>query len=249
MPGHSLLLRGRDWFPFTSEQHNFYDEPERLFFMKAIFKGLPTSGYHAYKDGRAAMHIKVLSLIPVVSLEGEVLDQAETVTLFNDMCLLAPGALIDPRITWQAIDDTTAQATFAHHGISISAVLHFNTQGQLVNFVSDDRYDVNTAQQYRFSTPVRDYREFGSKLRKISCTRLLMRLPMPFPRLRSEQAPRNVMKIRQVQVLSRVAGIGYAGGKGNAPDLVIDIPLDAVDVRLLVGGKLPDGVVGVLPAA
>lgn len=149
--------KGKDWFNFTSRQYNFYDDPERLFFMKARVKGLPTTGYHAYKDGKAGMLIKVLSLFPVVNIQGEELLKAETVTVFNDMCLLAPATLIDPGIQWEAIDDTTAQATFRNRGVSIFATLYFNKEGQLINFISDDRYAVADMQRYRFSTPLSNY--------------------------------------------------------------------------------------------
>ena len=88
----------------------------------------------------------------------------ETVTLFNDMCLLAPGTLIDPRITWEPVDATTARAGFSNEGHTVAATLFFDSKAELVNFVSDDRCrsEANgmvTAR--RFSTPARDYREFG----------------------------------------------------------------------------------------
>ena len=153
--------KGQDWFDFTAEQHNFFDSPTRLFFMEASVKGLPASGYHAYKGNRAGMRVKLLSLFPVVGLDGSEMFQAETVTIFNDMCLMAPATLIDDRIQWEPIDDASARATFTNQGVSISATLHFNEQGQLVDFVSDDRYAVSDMQQYRFSTPVRDYKNFG----------------------------------------------------------------------------------------
>ena len=38
--------KGKDWFSFTSEQYNFFENPTRLFFMKAKVRGLPTNGYH-----------------------------------------------------------------------------------------------------------------------------------------------------------------------------------------------------------
>ena len=89
---------------------------------------------------------------------------AETVTLFNDMCLLAPGTLIDPGIVWEPVDATTVRARFTHGGQTIAATLQFNTAGELVNFQSDDRArseSDGTFTPRRFSTPVRDYRDFG----------------------------------------------------------------------------------------
>lgn len=156
-----MRSKGQDWFSFTSEQHNFMDAPERLFFMKAKVKGLPTAGYHAYKDGEARMLIKLLSLFPVVNVSGPEMLKAETVTVFNDMCLMAPATLIDPRIKWEPIDDLSAKAVFTVNDISISATLFFNEKGELVNFVSDDRYDVNEQQWLRFSTPVREYKDIN----------------------------------------------------------------------------------------
>ena len=34
-----------DWFDFSSEQFNFFDQPERFFFMKASVSGLPVYGW------------------------------------------------------------------------------------------------------------------------------------------------------------------------------------------------------------
>jgi len=89
------------------------------------------------------------------------MDKAETVTLFNDWCIFAPAALVDKRIQWQAADDHSVKATFTNHSVSISATLFFNEMGQLVNFVSDDRYDISEKNQYRFSTPVGEYKNIN----------------------------------------------------------------------------------------
>lgn len=103
------------------------------------------------------MQIKPLGLFNVVNIKGTELNKAETVTVFNDMCLMAPASLIDKRILWTAIDSLSAKANFTNGTNSITAVLYFNEQGQLINFISDDRYAVNEMKQYRFSTPVKNY--------------------------------------------------------------------------------------------
>ena len=149
--------KGKDFFPFTCEQYNFFDEPTRLFFMKATMKGITVPGYHKYSNAIALMDIRLFGYFPVVKKSGKDMDQAETVTLFNDMCLMAPASLIDKRIVWQAIDSNSAKATFTNHAITISAILSFNNQGQLVDFISNDR-DVN---HYAFSTPVSNYKNIN----------------------------------------------------------------------------------------
>lgn len=148
------------WMPFTTVQTNTFATPTRFFWMDATMKGLPTKGLHAYDNGTASMRIKLLGLFQVMEAHGPVMDTAETVTWFNDLCLFAPGALVDERISWTAIDDRSAQATFAHNGIRISAVLVFDAQNQLIDFISDDRYallDDQAPRKYRFRTPASEH--------------------------------------------------------------------------------------------
>ena len=149
--------KGKDWFKATSVQYNFFDEPTRLFYMKAKMFGLTVPGYHRYVEAKATMDIRLFGLFPIIKQSGEVMNKTETVTLFNDMCLMVPATLIDKRIQWEPIDSLTTKATFTNRGISISAILYFNESGQLINFTSDDRTSISDMKQYRFSTPVYGY--------------------------------------------------------------------------------------------
>lgn len=51
--------------------------------------------------------------------------------------------------------------TFNNEGFEIKAILKFNEKGQLINFISDDRYAIADMKRYRFSTPVRDYKSMN----------------------------------------------------------------------------------------
>ncbi|HPI78925.1 MAG: hypothetical protein M9954_08880 [Cyclobacteriaceae bacterium] len=155
--------KGEDWFGFGSLQYNFFAAPSRFFFMKARKWGMPVMGYHRYADGKAGMDIRLLGLVPVAQASGPEMDKAETVTFFNDMCMFVPAALIDKRIEWLPIDKNSAHATFKNGPNLVSATLYFNEDGQLVNFVSDDRYDINEKKQYRFSTPLANYKLVGGR--------------------------------------------------------------------------------------
>lgn len=153
-----MRSKEKDWFDFKSEQYNFFDIPQRNFFMKAKVKQLPTWGYHAFDNGVATMDVRALSTIPLVSIRGEKLNVSETVTLFNDMCILAPASLIDRRISWKSIDERSVEASFTNAGITITAKLYFNDRGQLINFISEDRYEINENRKMRFSTPLSNYK-------------------------------------------------------------------------------------------
>jgi hypothetical protein len=97
----------------------------------------------------------------MVDARGDAMDQSEAVTLFNDMCLMAPGTLIAPGIAWEQVDARTVRARFTSGRHTISATLLFGEDGLLANFISDDRSraspDGKVFTHLRFSTPVRDY--------------------------------------------------------------------------------------------
>jgi uncharacterized protein DUF6544 len=152
------------WMPFEAEQQSFADEPTRLFLMRARMFGVPVQAFHRLIGGHATMRVVVAGAVPMVDARGDEMDRAETVTLFNDMCLLAPGTLVGPEITWEPVDASQVRARFSHRGHTIGATLFFDTDGRLVNFESDDRsrsLPDGTLTNARFSTPVRDYRDFG----------------------------------------------------------------------------------------
>ncbi len=163
---HGRIRQGPEsrWMPFTAEQHDFFDRPARLFYMDASMLLVPMQVLHRYVGASASMRVTVGGLVPVVNMSGPELTQAETVTLFNDMCLMAPATLIEPSITWDEVDGQTVRATFTNAGHTIRAELVFNESGELTNFWSDDRLrasdDGKELEAVRWSTPVGSYRAF-----------------------------------------------------------------------------------------
>lgn len=156
------------WMPFRGEQVNTYGaEPSRLFFMEASMLVLPIDVWHAFTGAEARMRVRAWSLVPMVDASGAEMTRAETVTQLNDLCVMAPGALIDPRLRWEPIDDRSARVTFTRGAVSVGAVLRFDDEDQLVDFVSDDRLrsssDGSTFTPQRWSTPLRDYRDFDGR--------------------------------------------------------------------------------------
>jgi hypothetical protein len=165
---HGSIRNGRQgrWMPLTAEQYNVFDPPARLFYLNASMFTIPVQGYHRYVGSSASMRVKAAALVPVAVADGPEATQAETVTLFNDMCIMAPATLIDPAIAWEAVDSRTARARFTNAGHTIRAEVSFNDVGELTNFLSDDRHQVSSdgtsMRPVRWSTPVGRYRSFGA---------------------------------------------------------------------------------------
>ncbi|MBK8953410.1 MAG: hypothetical protein IPM85_15270 [Chitinophagaceae bacterium] len=63
------------------------------------------------------MDIRLFSLFRVQYQHGPEMDTAETVTMLNDMCCMAPATLIDKRITWEQADSHKAKAIFQTMGL------------------------------------------------------------------------------------------------------------------------------------
>ena len=167
---HGRIRAGanKPWMSFTGEQVNTYGpEPTRLFFIDATMFGLPVDVLHVFTGASATMRVKACSLVPMVNARGPVMDRAETVTLLNDLCVLAPAALIDAPITWQPVDAHHVRALFTKGAHTVTAELVFNDDKDLIDFVSEDRQrsslDGKKLTPLRWSTPVRDYRIIDSR--------------------------------------------------------------------------------------
>lgn len=155
-------LRGgpdEPWMPFTGEQTNTFDaDPVRLFLLDATRGGLPVDVLHVLRDGHATMAAHVLGVVPVMRGSGPDLDRSEVVTVLDDLCLLAPAALVDAPVTWQDVDAHRVRATYRTRTQQVDAVLTFDDAGDLREVASDDRgrasADGRTSTPTHWSTPV-----------------------------------------------------------------------------------------------
>lgn len=161
------MWRAPDQAPMraTTVQYNFFGRPARLFFMKARMFGLPVRALHVYTDECATFTVRVASLVNMVDQSGDEISRAETVTVLNDMCFLAPGSLVGPRLEWESIDNRTAVVTFTNGPHRVAATLVFNERDELVDFFSDDRPDSSTGafRPMRWSTPISDYQDVNGR--------------------------------------------------------------------------------------
>lgn len=156
------------WMAFEAEQVNTLSPiPERLFFMKAVMKGLPVDVFHRFIGDAATFRVRLLSALQIVSAAGPDMNRSETVTILNDLCLLAPSALLDPSMHWESSSEDSAQVRFERGRESVRAELRFNAAGELIDFISDDRSrasaDGKSFEHLRWSTPFSAYQTLGAR--------------------------------------------------------------------------------------
>ena len=100
---------------------------------------------------------KLAGLVTVFDARGEHLDQGSLLRYLSEM-IWFPAAFLGENISWQSVDEHTAQVTLSDQGKRVSGLLHFDASGQLTNF---------TAERYRevagdfsldsWSTPITGY--------------------------------------------------------------------------------------------
>ncbi len=165
---HGRIRSGPDaaWMPFTGEQVNTYGaSPTRAFIIDATRSGLPVTVLHLYDHTTATMRGKLLSVATVVDAAGPEMDRSETVTVFNDLVVLAPGAIADAAVDWTDIDASHVRGVYTSGDQRVSAILTFSAQHDLVDFASQDRSrasaDGASFVKQDWSTPLSEYGTAG----------------------------------------------------------------------------------------
>lgn len=152
------------WMKFSGRQVSTYGAtPQRFLLMIATKYGIPIAVTHVFNESSAVMRGRLLSLFTVVDGSGPDMECAETVTLFNDLVVMAPGAIPFASVTWTPIDDHHVSGAFVRQGITVSATLTFNDAAELTDFVSDDRLRASkngsSFTRMRWSTPIAEYHQ------------------------------------------------------------------------------------------
>lgn len=154
---------GAPWMEIEAEQRTTFDPPARLFFVTAARAGVPFQVFHRLTAEGATMRVRVAGLAQVVDARGAEMDRSEAVTFLNDLCVLAPGALVDAPVRWEELGPRTARGTFTLGRETVSATLEFDADGDLVGFTSQDRSmssDGKRFERHPWSTPLRDHAAF-----------------------------------------------------------------------------------------
>jgi hypothetical protein len=111
----------KPWMPMSAEQ--FYWTKPPSFIWKATFKvaGLPLiRARDEYKSGQAHMFAKMAGLFTLFDVSGSELNQGAMLRYMSEM-IWFPIAFLGDNITWQEIDEHSAQVTFHDSGTSVWA--------------------------------------------------------------------------------------------------------------------------------
>jgi hypothetical protein len=125
-----------------------------------LFGFLPFDGRDKYQDGRGRLQVRALGF-QVVDEKGPKVDASELVTVLAE-ALFIPAYALQPYISWQAVDDSTAKAALTDGGISVTGTFHFNASGECERFETRDRWQSGQdAAPVPWTAFTRRYADFG----------------------------------------------------------------------------------------
>jgi len=161
------------------EQYNFSEVPYRNFYMRGKMKGLSFEGKENYIEGNGNMHIKLLNILSVVNLKNKEIDESALVTYLAE-CALIPSGFLNKNIVWQTIDLNIVRATMTDQNNRVSGIFYFNEIGELIKFVSDDRYYITTENVFvkmQWVAEMGNYRLMNSGYKLSSFLKATWKLP------------------------------------------------------------------------
>ena len=156
--GRFRLGADRPWMPMTADEWYTVNPPSLLW--KARFKiaGVPlVSARDRYEGGRGHMFGKVAGLFTVFDARGPELDQATMIRYLNEI-MWFPSAFLSENITWQGVDDHSADAVFTDGGKSVTGRWFVDEEGRITNFTAkryrefDGHYSLDD-----WATPITSY--------------------------------------------------------------------------------------------
>lgn len=159
--GKFRLGKDKPWMPIYARQVYTTNPPG--FQWKARFKlfGLPLMfGNDTYKNGQGRMFGKLAGLITLFDASDEKLIQGTMVRYLQEMAWF-PTAYLSDYITWEAVDDHTADVIFTYAEKQVRGRMIFDDDGRLLTFIAE-RYQENngTYNLHTWSTPMTDYQVF-----------------------------------------------------------------------------------------
>lgn len=152
-----------NWMPFEAGQWFKTEKPGFIWIADVKFAmGIHLAVRDKYENGKGAMLIKLLSLIPIADAKGKEIDQGAMVRYLAEI-IWFPSAALNDCIQWEQIDSTTAKATMTYGGITASGLFKFDANGDVISFEARRYYDRKggaTLEDWLIQIEPNSYKEF-----------------------------------------------------------------------------------------
>ncbi len=122
------------WSPFTATQFVTTQQPGFDWDARIqMAPGVSAFVHDAYALGAGSLHASLLGLFTVADVrDTPAAAQGELLRFFAEMLWYPTALLPSQGVRWEAIDDTSARATFTDAPTTVSLVFRFNAEGTII---------------------------------------------------------------------------------------------------------------------
>lgn len=145
------------------DEHIYGKAPSHLAFIDSSMYGIPFQGLDSYVDGDGRMKGVIAKNFTIFNIDGESMDKSALVTWLAETIFM-PTEFLSGRISLEEIGDNSIKASIENKGIIVSGVFHFDNEGRLIRFDTEDRaYTKNdgTMEYTSWSAYFDDYQKKG----------------------------------------------------------------------------------------
>lgn len=161
--GRMRTKKDSKWMSLDAVQYFTVDKPQFVWYASVrMMPGIYLNGFDKFKDGEGSMQIKILSLFNVANAGGNTKIDTSTMVRYLAETIWFPTAALSDYIKWEAIDSSTAKAVMTYHNMTVSGIISFNEQGDIIRFVAD-RYmgDGPDASLEKWVVDITGYKDFN----------------------------------------------------------------------------------------
>ena len=139
--GEFRMKENQPWMPIKAEQYFTTEVPAFLWRVKLMMAPfIWIEGRDMYYQGKGNMLIKILSTITVANATGREMDISSLIRFLSEAVWFPTALLPSDYLEWKEIDANSARVIIKDKGYTASGIFTFNEKGEIVKFVSNDRY-------------------------------------------------------------------------------------------------------------
>ncbi len=127
----NMSATAEQWKPFTSQQRVVTRRPGFAWDARVMmFPGVPVHVHDGYIAGAGMLHGAVLGLVTVVSMtDTPELARGELMRFFAEAAWYPTALLPSQGVRWEAVDDSSANATLTDGPLTLTLLFRFNAEG------------------------------------------------------------------------------------------------------------------------
>ncbi|GAB4118333.1 MAG: hypothetical protein Kow00103_15520 [Candidatus Caldatribacteriota bacterium] len=161
--GEFRMKENQPWMSIKAEQYFTTESPAFLWRVKLNMLPLVwIEGRDMYDQGKGNMLIKLLSTLTLADATGNEIDVSSLIRFLSEAVWFPTALLPNDYLEWKEIDSNSARAIIKYKGYTASGIFTFNEKGEIIKFVSNDRYMESDGKyfQTQWSGYYRNYQQF-----------------------------------------------------------------------------------------